>query len=461
MRHTLACCLALMSVTACQGLPVTASKRLPFAQAVSTLATLATTAPSATPTAQPSAPPTLGPSPSPQAATIALRGEVSIDASYVLALGRGQVIGNNGSGVVKLSGSTMLDDADIGILSHNGASILSHNGGSLISDKGGTIISQNGAGYALLDVPSVGEVLPAEGMGVRALSLTTGKALGPAVATDSHGDYTLTIPASERDNVLVVAQVPGASAADPILADPRLLYSVTASPGGASQVLDEDSALVTRYLRQSYSAVLLQFLQSKPGAPLVFTVPLPAGTQAIAQSLADQLRQEAAGVPAASYPALADRLADVALSQVDLAHAHIDATGTPWKGPDELAVPAMVAIMRAVRTAASAKMSADPHYFDSAPYVLKINAARPAEAAYHIVRPSDLGDFTIAVSLSGVASQGVTFVDILEDLGLDTSANDHLEATEVGLSEQLALTLVKPQVNALLLSTIRAFATGD
>ncbi|HEY9721456.1 MAG TPA: hypothetical protein V6D47_05555, partial [Oscillatoriaceae cyanobacterium] len=150
---------------------------------------------------------------------------MSIDAGYVLSLGRGQIIGNNGSSVLMLTGDTMLDPTDIGIISHNGGSIISHNGGTIISHNGGSIISHNGGSYRLLDDVPLGTVLPVEGMGVVPISLSTGKALGGAVATDASGKYTLEIPADQRGNVLVVAEVPGRNIDDPILDDPRLLYS--------------------------------------------------------------------------------------------------------------------------------------------------------------------------------------------------------------------------------------------
>jgi hypothetical protein len=68
-----------------------------------------------------------------------LSGTVQLEAAYVVGQRAGQLLSNNGAGVLELAGAS-------GLIANNGGNIISNNAGTLISDHGGGLISDHGGG---------------------------------------------------------------------------------------------------------------------------------------------------------------------------------------------------------------------------------------------------------------------------------------------------------------------------
>jgi hypothetical protein len=220
----------------------------------------------------------------PKGETSALEGRVQVDASYMLAVGGGNTIGtgdlllaagggllsdhgagligkvkliaNNGGSVVALEDGNVVAPAGTGLISDNGGGLLSDHGVGLIANNSGSLIGK--AKFSLLQAATFGQQAPAAGMRLQVVDMTRGLALPLgqdedgkpvyAVYTNLSGKYKVYIPADHGTNVRLVATVPDA-------ADPRLRYQAIMPPrAGEPLAFDEDTAAVTRYLRQVLAA---------------------------------------------------------------------------------------------------------------------------------------------------------------------------------------------------------------
>ena len=73
------------------------------------------------------------------------------------------------------------------------------------------------------------------------------------VYSNAKGAFELYVPADLAGTVRVDARVPGAT-------DPRLTYAVLVPPGGQPAKIDEDTALVTRFLGDSWRGRMAQLM---------------------------------------------------------------------------------------------------------------------------------------------------------------------------------------------------------
>ena len=376
-------------------------------------------APSASPTAiaTPTPSPTPIATPTPSVPMRLLKGLVRIDAGYAVSVGAGRIISSNGGSLIEANAGSLISDKGLGLIGNHGAGLISNNGGSLIGNNGG--------GYRLLDAPAIGAMLPVKGMMVAPVSLVSGAQLGPAVLTDDTGAYTLQVPESQRENVLILAGIPAKDEADPILQDARLSYGLIAAPtADAERAIDEDTAIVTQYLRQSFVARLHEILttdDARVEAILVDGWSAPEVLKTMMLALMKDLRAEAAaiGIDAMTEPqqrALAYRLTGVALAQLELDLIRMDGQYYPgYTGPMDLALPAMAEFFQAVREAAALRLTADPTFFDQQPYMTAANADR-AES-YRVIKPSDLGDFMVEEYMAVNDSQVYFYIDeVMESL---------------------------------------------
>jgi hypothetical protein len=324
-----------------------------------------------------------------------LAGVVRIDAAYAIGAGGARLVSNNGGTAVGAPGR-----------------VVSNNTGNLVANNGGALISDKGSGYALAQAgptpPPVGTILPAAGLVLQARSLRTGEpvALGvdeagapvTAVYTNAAGAFEIYVPEGP-DKLVFEARFPGEAAADP-----RLAYDLLPAGLPSSLVIDEDTAQVTRYVRDACRGTIAKFVLTDDVETTVNDVVTEAA-DALVGPLTDLIR-EFRGVsaevgldkaPPADVQRVAGRMTDVvldhlALDEVKLQKAYWD----DWTGPEEPAIPALVDVMRQVREATTAKLAADPAFFEKQPYLAGANAARPAGTpAYAIRKPADLNAFIV------------------------------------------------------------------
>jgi hypothetical protein len=347
----------LVAIAACDATKTVTGPRRPTA---SSAAAVATPAPVASPTA---AAATLQ---KPQGKFTSLAGTIAVDPAYVVAAGAGNIIATGAGNVVAAGAGNIVGGNASAALGSTGNGIVATGGGNLIATGAGNVTAKR-----RLMATDAGE-LPAAGMEISVLDLASdvplplGKdANGRDVYTvlsDAAGRYEVYLPDGVATNVLVVARVPGQD-------DPRLAYDLAAAPGG-SVALDEDSALLTRFIRQTYTSamrtVLTRLLDPKPGAATDLVVAfngsgLPtAQVEAIFGPVLDGLRTslQARGITAAQVPDEAERQADALLAKIALDKIGVDARyGVDAK---ERAYPNLIAALAGARAAVNARIAGQP-----------------------------------------------------------------------------------------------------
>jgi hypothetical protein len=336
----------------------------------------------------------------PASASLTLKGTVALDPSYIVATGAGSIIANNGSSVLA-----------VGATQAKGGQIVSNNGGGVIANNGGNIIANHGAGLrALMAAGPAGALVPAAGMEVGVRSLRTGKAL--AVGVDGQGQpvyrvysnltggFELYIPAEEAGNVLIETTVPQST-------DPRQAYAVLApTAAAAGQAVDDDAAVVTRFVRDVAVRRFVDYLEQPPDVSETYYAGIiPDELVGPLRATLGQLRSAAAaaGISAdaklqPAVWALVAGMTDKQLARLDLGslvldHAQVAYWGTCTGEEREGAIAGLTALMRQVREGAAARLAADPAAFDQEAYLQLGNACKPG--TYVIKRPADLVGFLV------------------------------------------------------------------
>ncbi|MDB5099870.1 MAG: hypothetical protein JWM80_4291 [Cyanobacteria bacterium RYN_339] len=280
-----------------------------------------------------------------------LSGTITVDPTYMVATGAGKIVAS-GAGNIVASGAG-------NIVASGAGNIISGNGSAAIARSRRVLATEDGA-------------LPASGMEISVLDLASDEplALGkdPAgqdvytVLSDAAGGYEVYLPPEVASNVLVVARVTGKD-------DPRLAYDVATTPG-AKVTLDEDSALLTRFIRQTYASamqtVLKRLLDPKPGATKDLMVTfggtgLPAAqVEAVFGPILDGIRVslQARGITADGVPDEAERQADALLAKIKLNEIKV----APHYGVDatEFAYPNLIKALSGARAEVQAKLATQP-----------------------------------------------------------------------------------------------------
>ncbi|MFN3429624.1 MAG: hypothetical protein ACK46X_06695 [Candidatus Sericytochromatia bacterium] len=358
-----------------------------------------------------------------------LSGLLKMDAHYVISAGGGNVISAGGGNVI----------------SAGGGNVISAGGGNVISAGGGNVISAGGGNYRVLADASVpvGTVLPAKGMVVVPVSLVTGKPVGEAVFTDERGHYEVAIPKAMAENVRLVAAVPGKSATDPIVTNRRLQYAVVAAPDAGSDVtIDEDTALITRYMRV---IIRHQIRNAVQAAVWASDDQLGRYTPGFLK-LRDKAKAiDLIGLPEDRQIAIYERFTDMTMASARLDTLKNEA-GT------EYIVPMLVGMLRDIREAATTKLVASPTFFAEQDYIKN----QSGEGCVHeILKPADLGDFLVFKHLYRadlaalmVASQ------VAGSVGLGTSRNGEFLSSALAIRSAITNALKEPALTDSLVSVL-------
>ena len=484
-RHLAFAALLACSATACQlNAAAPDPKRPAPAVRASEAPRQASPTPGAAATSTPS-PAGLAKLAAPSAPTTRLVGDVKLDATYLVAQGAGAILSHNGGLIVAAGGLNLIgaDGASLvaagagNVISHNGGLALGPTGGQLVGADGATLVGADGASYALAQAPAmppVGALTAVAGLELRVFELASGKpvAVGEdaqgqpvyGVLTDAAGHYELFLPAGLAGNALVQARVPGH-------ADARLAYDLVTTPGATlafAQAVDEDTAIVTRYLRRAFARRLEAVLASA-GDEQAIVKALLAGTEATPELAAIaggtlqafRARVAEAGIPAARHPEVAARVTDVLIGRAALADITLDVTNTAWKGDaGEPALDAMRAILKSMRTAAATRLaSAGPESFDAQPYVKQANALRPAGApALRVLKAADVGELLVEAYLSqGDVKNLQRVVEAFYTLGIPYTEADRLFAAASGIGLRLGTAfLADPEARTAVAAAIDA-----
>ncbi|HEY9721276.1 MAG TPA: hypothetical protein V6D47_04635 [Oscillatoriaceae cyanobacterium] len=508
-RHTLLILGLLLAACQTPVATTTGHKLSATTKPSATQTTAASSSPSSVIASSP--PPSLAPTAGP---TTLLTGLAEIDASYVIAAGGGNVIaagggnviaagGGNviaagGGNVIAAGGGNVIAAGGGNVIAAGGGNVIAAGGGNVIAAGGGNVIAAGGGNYRLFDVasgtdasgtssdctqpsPSAGSVangtiLPVKGLMIVPVSMLTGRIVGPAIYTDETGHYKVSVPQAMQGNVLLIAGIPGNSADDPVVKDPRLHYDLMLTPqASASSTLNEDACRTTDYARQAIRDQVVSLVTGSDALNASSTarvasdatsvqIPGAALLQAATADLQNHLR--CANVSAANLPSVADRFADLLWANAGNIETipTSQSYGSYTQQPGELALPAATAIFREIREHAAARMACDPSFFKNTTYFADDDPAQKGVAAtLPIQRPSDVCDYITAKYLTGRAFH---FDDklppLLDALGMDgTKTKDHFRAIGVSLAAKLGVLLLDPTVKAQFDKAIDDFASAS
>lgn len=436
--------IALLALVACGpsvGKPAARATSKPTG--VTSTATPRPASPSPGPT--PTHPPTATPAPvllaRPTGEVKLIAGVVRIDATYALAAGA-KLVSNNGAAVLSAGGT-----------------LVANNSGNLVSNNGGAILSDHGTGYRLTQADAkAGEILPAAGMVVTVRSLADGELLplgtDPAgqpvyeVLTNALGGFELYLPANTA-TLLVETRFPKATGK--AASDPRLAYDLVSDVASDKLVIDEDTALVTRYARQAWTETILKFCLVEDSAGLVREISTDASyKEVMIQTIADfrAIAKETGldKAPEASARAAAARISDALIARVALSEIKLSsATWSRWQGPEEPAIPALVDVLRQMREAIGAKLAVDPGYFAQQAYVQEVNARRAPLPPYEIRKAADLNELIINEYLATNRPRAETDV-VFTSMGVGLDLEERMyAAVNAYIAAVMAVLIADPQ----------------
>ncbi|MDB5100734.1 MAG: hypothetical protein JWM80_5155 [Cyanobacteria bacterium RYN_339] len=445
--------IAALAATACQPNVAQTPQGVKSA-APRPAASVTTAASSPLPTASPS--PAFAKLQRPTGEVSVLSGSIVIDAAYAVAAGS-NLISNNGAKVLAAGGGTLAADGGGALISDKGAgvvasgagNVIAGNTGNVIAGNTGNLISDKGAGVTTkfllaADALATGTVLPAAGMRVQVRNLVDGQpvslGVGPdgtpvyAIYSNADGRYEVYVPKSLARNVLVVAEVPQAT-------DARLAYNLVVSPQTtASQAIDEDTSLVSKFMRESFRGKVQELLAAPnfdDPAFLLETFPTIAKFPAygeLIKTAATHMRAKVSQnkIPAAKLDAVAAAAADAMIAFVDLSNVKLITDGTKWTGSvDEAALPAMAVVLKHVREAVIKK---------GLPFVASQPYLADAKTPVELKKPTDVATFMVGTYLSSTKPGLFNKIrDVFANLEVPAEDVDHLFAADNGVVIQLGV----------------------
>ncbi len=220
---------------------------------------------------------------------------VAAGGGNMVAAGAGNLVGPDGGSLVAAGAGNMVAAGAGNMVAAGAGNLVAAGAGNLVAAGAGNLTAAGAGGYRLaggaanmlglgggayrvaqaappvVAAPAYGTQLPAAGMLVWVKSLATGNpvslGLGPdgnavwAVFTDAAGRYDLHVPADQRNTLMVVAEVPFRN-------DRRTGYGMLTAKLDGKGMLDEDEALLTRYMRLAARARFDHYLAPVLGGVL-------------------------------------------------------------------------------------------------------------------------------------------------------------------------------------------------
>jgi hypothetical protein len=432
----------------------------------------------------------------PASASTTLAGAIVVDAGYIVAQGGGNIVaqgggnvvtagplntndggslitndggsmtgGNGGTTIVAQGGGNIVAQGGGNLITNDGAGVVASDGVTIVAQGGGNIVAQGGGNYRLAAAPAPGTQLPAAGMAVGAYSLTSGryvpvgvdKAGKPVytVYSNLQGAYELYVPA-DAGNVLVVANVPGSR-------DHRLAFDLL---DGAGDRLDEDTAMVTKLLRQlMYGRFQVYIAQAGADGPVQLNSDLDRAFASVTGDFLPRLREAGKrlnGADLASRARHVQRMADLVLPD---ARALADVAGPvatirQVMGQLRERAPGFYAGARLAPLVQEARAATDA-------FNQTLLASQPGVATPYVVpfgftadgfkKPSDLADFMVRALYSPNAAPLSQLKDgLLRDAGVTDELQAALRTAELGLMVAVGNRLADEQARAAVLAALDA-----
>ncbi len=367
----------------------------------------------------------------PAGASARLRGTVSIDASYMVAAGAGNVLSPNGSPIVAAGAGNLIGADGASLVGPDGASLVAAGAGNivaagglnLIGADGASLVGADGASFRLAQAPAaapappLGEVLPAAAMRVGLIDLRDGKPLPVGVDADGKpvytvysnlkGQFELFVPAALAGYVRIAAEAPGR-------ADARLRYDTIVRADEDPDDIDEDTARVGRFLRSAFAIrfeQLMSMSQAELQSELEAERPLDPTKPEFFHTFAKPMLiffgelSRRRGFPLmdpVKRRAIAQTAADRLLAECDFSNvttADVQPGYTP-KDPNERALDAFRDAMKRIRTDVGPLLAAAGSESFSARLATLSGARRPDGTPYQIVKPADLTAFIVQAYLA-------------------------------------------------------------
>jgi hypothetical protein len=326
-----------------------------------------------------------------------LSGTVRLDAPYAIAVAGARLVSDQGGTFVQAAGT---------VLSNNGGNVVANQGGRAIDPAAGSL-GAPAVPWRLLevgDVLAIGEILPAAGVTIQARALATGEVLALGAGEDGADVYALETDATGGFNLYVTPPAGGmvleARLQDQhkvLVRDPGLIYDVyprrEPAPGQAA-IIDEDTAAASALVQQATFGIVRDALADAPDG-LHRRGPQADGTPLAAMSRA----AVAAGLttaPEAVREAVARRCAEAMVAATDPWSVRLLTPRDTPADQRELAMEALVALLRRAREASTVKLRQDASFFERWPNIQAINAAKgPDEPRWVIRKPADLNRFVL------------------------------------------------------------------
>ncbi|MEB3223305.1 MAG: hypothetical protein VKS61_14615 [Candidatus Sericytochromatia bacterium] len=382
-----------------------------------------------------------------------LTGSVTIDGPYALRAGGARLLSEAGGSVLLVGpallaglGGNVIANHGGGVVAGGGGNVVANQGGAVIANGGGTVLANGGGGllaaggvalvapYGLAQAGAlaIGEVLPAAGVLVTARALATGApvalGVGPGeqpvttIRTDAAGRFRVFL-LEATENVVVEARLTNAQGV--VNGDPRLAYDVFAGRDTAEAPLDEDGTVATEVIRLATQGTLAAFVVTGDVTETMRQISsFPPGVSGQLATVVRELREASRasgldGAAPAELEAVTTRMAEALVGRVDLGAQRISQLYVNgWGGPEELAMPALLDVLRRGREASTARLREDPAFFDQQPYVTAINATRPTGAErWEIRKPGDVNRFVVRECVATKKPIGAT-VEVFQSIGL-------------------------------------------
>jgi hypothetical protein len=433
-------------------------------------------------------------------ATRTLTGTIAVDPAYIVAQGAGNVVAqgggnllaagalvsNDGGSLINNGGSTLINNGGSTLINNGGSTLINNGGSTIVAQGAGNVVAQGagnlsaGAGVlatdgvtivaqgaasrrVLADAPA--GPLPAAGMAVGAYSLSTGQyvplgvdAKGQPVYTvfsNLKGAYEVYVPEA-AGNVLIVANVPGQR-------DHRMAFNLL---DGAGPRIDEDTAMVTKLLRQlMYGRFQIYIAQANNAKPTEANTDLDRAFLAATGDFVPRLRElgkTLAQGDRARRDRVVQRMADLVLPDaqglagleqpVDTVKQVI--TQVRQQAPGYYATAKLAALLDAVRGETEA--------FNQTLLATQAGVAEPYTVPFgfevkSFATPQDLPDFMVRQLYNATATGLPALKDqLLQDVGVTADQLAALHQAELALMVAAGQPLLDEQGRAKVFAAAEA-----
>jgi hypothetical protein len=272
-----------------------------------------------------------------------------------------------------------------------------------------------------------------------------------SIVTNAGGGFKVYLPSNlDTKNVRIQATAKG-------LADDHLTYqTLTPFKANEATAMDEDTALLARYLRGAFAARIEKVFkdaQKKGSFIALVGDKYPEALKSLIASVGAKVEQ-------ASQDAHADQYSDAdrhvaALAAADAILGTMDLEAVRGAKPENGMLDELRAVLHTFRDQTGKTMravkpapAADQGYFRDEQWMTYVNRTLPESASFRIVTPADLGEFVLQYVITNPqAVRQETLRDVFTSIG-DTEAQadyDKVQDAMNGLLNAIFGALIPPE----------------